>query len=137
MVTPRSADSHTHDYPSSCGMGNLYRFIEPLVLFLLKRHGRTHGYKLISPINDHALTDSRVEQGALYRTLRRLEENGMVASIWDESGNRPARRLYELTSEGEEHLKQWMMVMDNLASSMSNFVAEIDAALAANNPKEG
>jgi len=110
-------------------MGNLYRFIEPLVLYLLKKHGKTHGYELIGALQDHALTDSTVEPGALYRTLRRLEENNLVASSWDISGVGPARRVYELTEAGEEHLLEWMVILDHLARSMARFVSEMDEIL--------
>ena len=106
-------------------MGNLYRFVEPLVLYLLKKHGRTHGYELIGAMQEHALTDSTVEPGALYRTLRRLEENSFVVSSWDVSGTGPARRLYELTEAGEEHLLEWMVILDHLAKSMTRFVVEM------------
>jgi DNA-binding PadR family transcriptional regulator len=74
-------------------MGNLYRFVEPVTLYLLKVRGRIHGYDLTGALNDNALTDSRIEPAALYRTLRRLEESGMVVSAWDVSGCGPARRI--------------------------------------------
>lgn len=118
---------HGEGHPCSCAMGNLYRFVEPLVLYLLKKQGRTHGYELIGALQDHALTDSTVEPGALYRTLRRLEENAFVVSRWDVSGTGPARRLYELTEAGEEHLLEWRVILDHLAKSMSRFVDEMDA----------
>ena len=116
---------HGEGHPCSCAMGNLYRFVEPQVLYLLKKRGKTHGYELIGALQEHALTDSAVEPGALYRTLRRLEENAFVVSSWDVSGSGPARRLYELTATGEEHLLEWTVILDHLAKSMSRFVAEM------------
>lgn len=120
---------HGEGHPCSCAMGNLYRFVEPLVLFLLKQRGKTYGYELVGALEEHSLTDSKVEHGALYRTLRRLEENGFVVSNWDVSGSGPARRLYELTDEGEEHLGQWMIVLGHLAQSMNRFVTDVAALL--------
>lgn len=120
---------HGPDTPCSCGMGNLYRFVEPVTLYLLKTKGRTHGYDLARALNDNALTDSRIEPGALYRTLRRLEENGFVVSAWDVKGGGPARRLYDLTSDGEEHLREWMVVLERLSLSLARFVADVGAAL--------
>ena len=116
---------HGQERPCSCGMGNLYRFVEPVALYLLKTRGRTHGYDLVGALNDNALTDSRIEPGALYRTLRRLEENGFVVSTWDVSGSGPARRLYELTAEGEEHLCEWLGVLERLSTSLTRFVKDI------------
>lgn len=105
-------------------MGNLYRFVEPLVLYLLKDKGKTYGYELLGALQEQALTDSDVEAGALYRTLRRLEENGFVVSVWDAGTAGPARRVYELTPDGESHLREWVVVLGRMAESMTSFVAE-------------
>jgi poly-beta-hydroxybutyrate-responsive repressor len=116
-------------------MGNLYRFVEPVALYLLKTKGRTHGYDLVGALNDYALTDALVEPGALYRTLRRLEENSFVVSTWDVSGAGPARRIYELTPAGDAHLREWEAVLDRLSQSLGRFVLDI-RAVAVETPSE-
>jgi len=121
---------HGENVPCSCGMGNLYRFVEPVALFLLKTKGRTHGYDLVGALNDYALSDSVVEPGALYRTLRRLEENGYVVSSWDVTGAGPARRVYELTPAGDVHLQEWGAVLERMSQSLGRFVLDVRAAVA-------
>lgn len=122
---------HRHGgQPCSCAMGNLYRFVEPLILHLLVKKGSVYGYDLIGDLNEHALTDSVIEPGALYRNLRRLEENGLVESVWDTSGAGPARRFYRLTSKGEGHLEEWIAVLSNMAVSMKSFAEEAGKSLA-------
>jgi PadR family transcriptional regulator, regulatory protein PadR len=111
--------------PSSCGMGNLYRFVEPMALYLLKVKGQAHGYEIMGALMENALTDSVIEPGALYRTLRRLEENGYVVSSWDTGGNGPARRRYELTPSGEGHLSDWLQVLERLSVSLERLVNDI------------
>jgi len=64
-------------------MGNLYRFVEPVLLFLLKKKGRSYGYELAAELREHALTDASIEAAALYKTLRQLEQNDCVTSEWD------------------------------------------------------
>jgi len=118
---------HGDGQPCSCAMGNLYRYVEPIALFQLKAKGKTHGYELVKALNEHALTDSIVDPGALYRTLRRLEDNGFVISVWDTNTAGPAKRVYELTGEGEEHLKEWIVVMEQLAQMMNGFVQDASA----------
>jgi len=113
--------------PNSCALGKLYRFVEPLVLYLLKKRDSAYGYELLGEINDHALTNTRIERGALYRTLRTLEDNGNVISDWDVSGSGPARRRYRLTPEGEAHLLEWAEIMGNMTNSMSQFVDAVNA----------
>jgi DNA-binding PadR family transcriptional regulator len=109
-------------------MGNLYRFVEPVLLFLLKRKGQCHGYELASELREYALTDSEIEIAALYRTLRQLEKNGCVQSEWAIESSGPARRLYVLTAHGEEHLLEWIAVLDHMCKSMKRFVTEAQAA---------
>jgi PadR family transcriptional regulator, regulatory protein PadR len=103
-------------------MGNLYRFAEPVLLLLLERKGQSYGYELASELPQHALTDSPIEAGALYKTLRQLEENGCVCSHWDREGAGPAKRVYSLTPLGREHLDEWVVVLGRLSKSMARFV---------------
>jgi DNA-binding PadR family transcriptional regulator len=105
-------------------MGNLYRFVEPVVLLLLKKKGRSYGYDLSGDLQEYALTDAEIERGALYRTLRRLETNGNVVSEWNVKENGPARRVYKLTAKGERHLDEWATVLEHVAKSMARFVVE-------------
>jgi PadR family transcriptional regulator PadR len=105
-------------------MGNLYRFVEPVVLLLLRKKGRSYGYDLSGDLQEHALTDAQIERGALYRTLRQLEANGNVVSAWDVDGSGPARRVYKLTAKGERHLDEWVTVLRHVSKSMARFVAE-------------
>jgi PadR family transcriptional regulator PadR len=115
---------HGRAHPCTCAMGNLYRFVEPVVLLLLKKKGRTYGYDLSGDLQEHALTDAQIERGALYRTLRQLESNGNVVSAWDIDGSGPARRVYRLTAKGERHLGEWATVLQHVSRSMARFVAE-------------
>jgi DNA-binding PadR family transcriptional regulator len=91
--------------PRTCSMGNVYRFVEPVVLLLLKKKGRSYGYDLGNQLKDYAIMDAGIERAALYRTLRHLEENGNVVSEWDTGRNGPARRVYRLTRKGEGTLR--------------------------------
>ncbi|MHB0976512.1 MAG: PadR family transcriptional regulator [Candidatus Aquicultorales bacterium] len=107
-------------------MGNVYRFVEPVILFLLKKDGPAHGYELSAALNTYALTDAEIERAALYRTLRVLEGAGHVTSSWDVTGRGPARHVYKLTASGEAHLYEWKVVLESLSKSMSRFVEDVD-----------
>jgi len=108
-------------------MGNVYRFVEPVVLLLLKEKGRSYGYDLSGHISDEAFADADIERAALYRTLRRLEKNGYVKSGWDAGGRGPERRVYSLTRQGEVHLREWAQVLEKVEGSMSRFVRRVRA----------
>ncbi len=123
-LSPRICPRHEHNYPCTCAMGNVYRFVEPVVLLLLKQKGSSYGYELFGSLQEHILTDAEIERGTLYRTLRQLENNGNVTSEWDTERTGPARRIYRLTPEGERHLEEWAEVLDHLSVSMARFVTE-------------
>ncbi len=106
-------------------MGNVYRFVEPVVLLMLSEKGQSYGYDLAGSLQHYALTDAAIEGAALYRTLRRLEANGYVKSDWDVQGSGPARRVYLLTTDGERHLREWGEVLDRLARAMGRFVRKV------------
>jgi DNA-binding PadR family transcriptional regulator len=108
-------------------MGNLYRFVEPVVLLLLKEKGRSYGYDLSAELQEHALTDAEIERAALYRALRQLELNGNVVSKWETDQSGPARRVYRLTAKGERHLAEWASVLDHVSKSMARFVKDARA----------
>jgi DNA-binding PadR family transcriptional regulator len=105
-------------------MGNLYRFVEPVVLLLLKKKGRSYGYDLSGGLQEHALTDAEIERAALYRTLRQLEANGNVVSEWKTDKSGPARRVYKLTAKGQRHLEEWAVVLEHVSKSMARFVKQ-------------
>ena len=115
--------------PCSCAMGNLYRFVEPVVLYLLATRESAHGYELAGELNNHSLTDAEIDRAALYRTLQRLEANGHVRSTWDVSGSGPARHVYQITDSGREHLSEWAVVLGNLAKSMEAFMGDVSQVL--------
>ncbi len=123
-MTRRVCPRHAGRHPCTCAMGNLYRFVEPVLLFLLRRKGRSYGYELANELQQYALTDAEVEIAALYKTLRQLEQNDCVTSTWDVEGSGPARRVYALTPRGEKHLGEWVAVLDNMSKAMTRFVRE-------------
>jgi PadR family transcriptional regulator, regulatory protein PadR len=120
-------ERHGPDHPCTCAMGNVYRFVEPVVLLMLKLKERSYGYDLAHDLKEHALTDAEIEKAALYRTLRRLEQNGHVVSKWDVDGGGPARRVYSLTQSGDRHLEEWAEVLGNLSASMARFAGKVES----------
>lgn len=116
FACPRHAGSR----PCTCGMGNIYRYIEPVVLLLLKER-KSYGYDLADRLLEFELTDARVDRASLYRTLRALEESGHVSSAWDVEGAGPARRVYSLTEKGHARLQEWSEVLHRMGEAMIAF----------------
>jgi PadR family transcriptional regulator PadR len=127
-LTVRECARHGRGHPCTCAMGNLSRFVEPVVLLLLKKKGRAYGYDLSGEFQESALTDAEIERAALYRTLRRLERNGNAVSEWTVRESGPARRVYKLTAKGEHHLEEWASVLEHVSKSIERFVVETKRA---------
>ena len=110
------------EVPCSCSMGRLSRLIEPVVLLAIRNRPGTYGYHLMSEIERLTMTDSDIDAGALYRTLRQLEAAGMVTSTWDTSSGGPARRCYTLTEDGIRHLGEWAALIEKRRAEMDRFL---------------
>ena len=97
------------------------RFAEPALLLLL-RERPAHGYELLDELP--ALTgEERVDMGNLYRILRALEEDGLVASEWREDLPGPTKRTYELTDAGLRLLDQWAQALAEAQQRIGAFLA--------------
>ncbi len=105
-------------------MGRLYRMVEPTVLYLLAAGKARYGYELMEHAHETGLTDSEIDTGAVYRTLRTLERNGYVVSRWEVALTGPDRRLYEITAAGREHLGEWAVLLRRLGGAMVRFADE-------------
>lgn len=99
-------------------MGNIYRFVEPIILVCLKKLKTAHGYQLAQEAELLTVTHTPLDVPVIYRTLRRFEELGLVTSKWDTSNPGPAKREYTLTEAGLEHLKNWGIVLDDIVGSL-------------------
>jgi len=134
---PRGAcPRHAGQHPCTCAMDNLYRFVEPVLLFLLDRKGTSYGYELAGELREYALTDAEVEVAALYKALRQLEKNECVTSTWEVEGSGPARRVYVLTPHGKEHLGEWVEVLDHMSKAMARFVRDAQGSTRAAGSKK-
>ncbi len=66
--------------------------------------------------------EERVDVGNLYRVLRALEEQGLVASEWDEEVPGPAKRTYELTDAGAAALERWATALGETRTRIDSFL---------------
>lgn len=81
--------------------------VEPAALAALLCAGG-YGYDMRKTILDKTDGEVDVDVGGLYRSLRRLEEEGAVVSRWCDETTGPRRREYELTQQGVELAEQWL-----------------------------
>jgi PadR family transcriptional regulator PadR len=77
--------------------------LDMLVLKSLAR-GAMHGYAVAEWIAQTSHDVLRVEEGALYPALHRLELRGLLKSEWGASENNRRAKFYSLTAAGRKHL---------------------------------
>jgi PadR family transcriptional regulator PadR len=64
-----------------------------------------HGYLIAKQLKDASDAKLLTAYGTLYRALGRLEQMGLMTSVWEDpqvpaDANRPRRRLYAITPDG-------------------------------------
>ncbi|MDD4632086.1 MAG: PadR family transcriptional regulator [Proteiniphilum sp.] len=87
------------------------RFLEVCLLLLLYDEAG-YGYGLIEQLEYFGFTQEELNVSTLYRTLRKMEKEGLVSSLWEEGGQGPRRRVYEITEDGKKNLKQWIKILE-------------------------
>jgi transcriptional regulator len=78
--------------------------LDLLVLKILSRRPRTHGYAIMTAIQETSNDVLRAEEGSLYPALRRMEEDGWIRAEWIARDSGRRARIYELTPAGKKQL---------------------------------
>ena len=104
-----------------CKVERVPNFTLPRLLLELAKK-TSHGYELIERLGQEG--NATPDPGNLYRMLRSLEEDGLVCSTWDTQNSGPARRVYELTDQGQEFLHAWAATIHQTYQSLDRFLSE-------------
>jgi len=93
-------------------------WITPVALVLLKEES-SYGYELMERLEQFSF--EQISAGTLYRTLRRMEQEGLCKSEWERAGGGPARRMYSITESGEAYLAAWAQACKQYQNVMDCF----------------
>ena len=85
-----------------------------LLLLGLLRQRSMHGYQLQEFIDRDLEYCTDLKQSTAYNLLRGMSEKGWVTTTEEQEGNRPPRKVYQITEEGEAIFQQ--LLRDNLAA---------------------
>jgi PadR family transcriptional regulator PadR len=86
-------------------MNPLHGLLDMLVLRTLL-FGPLHGYGVAKAIRQTSVDALDIEFGSLYPALKRLEQQGWIASNWEISDANRRAKYYQLTPEGRKRLRQ-------------------------------
>ena len=99
-----------------------------LVLLGLLRRNPLHGYELKHIIEEHMGGWTSIAFGSIYFALGKLDEEGMVEKVADEQhGNRPSRRIYQITDAGRE---EFLHLLRNTWTSSEREYYALDVGIA-------
>ena len=101
----------------------VHRFIEPCLLLSLRRRP-SYGYQLLEDLTAFGFHADTPDTAALYRNLRRLEEEGYVESSWQPGEAGPAKRYYRITPRGCRLLAEWADAMESQMFALQQFIGE-------------
>ena len=96
-------------------------WLVPVTLAML-RQCSSYGYDIMERTAEFGF--EAVNPGTVYRTLRKMEKDGLCESQWEtnSSSGGPARRVYSLTDAGGAYLDLWIRSMEQYQRTMDEFL---------------
>lgn len=110
-----------------CDGGQPKNFARPCLLLLLAE-APAHGYELVDRLRPFGFDLS--DPASVYKSLRQMEQDGLVTSRWELSNRGPARRVYSLSSDGRDLLEAWAHTLERNREILGRFLerfGELDA----------
>ena len=80
--------------------------------------GPMHGWAIAQRLRQISNDVLRVNQGALYPALHRLEYRGWIQAEWGESENRRRAKYYSITKTGRKQLLQEQESWERLSAAV-------------------
>ncbi len=106
----------------------LYGTLNLLLLRALE-DGERHGLEIRREIEAVTAGAVRIEEGALYPALHRLERDGLVVAEWRMSERRRRAKYYRLTAKGRKRLRRERATWKAHVRAVARVVLNPDEAL--------
>ncbi|MDP8921839.1 MAG: helix-turn-helix transcriptional regulator [Chloroflexota bacterium] len=110
-----------------CEGGQPKNFARPCLLLLLAE-APAHGYELVDRLRPFGFGLN--DPASVYKTLRQMEQDGLVTSEWELSRRGPARRVYSLTSDGRDLLEAWAFTLERTREIIGQFLGRYSRLVA-------
>jgi|ERR1700722_1213349 len=102
--------------------GDLLRDTLDMLILKTLSHGEMHGYDIAEYIHETSNDVLRVEEGALYPALHRLELRGLLAAEWGASDNNRRAKYYKLTAAGRKQLTEETAHWKRMSSAIARIL---------------
>jgi PadR family transcriptional regulator len=89
--------------------------------------GPLHGYAVVRWIGQRTEDALRIEEGALYPALHRMEQRGWIEAEWGVSENNRRAKFYRLTDEGRRQLHSEAVSWQRYAEAVGKVLHAVTA----------
>ena len=96
-----------------------------LILSLLSRRAM-YGYEIAATVHDDTDGAFTWREGSLYPGLHKLEGDGLIAGVWEETDGGRKRKYYHLTKKGRAALKEKTESWAELARAVGRILEKSD-----------
>jgi PadR family transcriptional regulator PadR len=96
--------------------------LDMLILKAISLGERMHGYGIADFLQRTSRDVVRVEEGALYPALHRLEVRGWLRSEWGTSDNNRRAKYYSLTAIGRRELEREASSWEQMAAAIARIM---------------
>ncbi|MCI0436550.1 MAG: PadR family transcriptional regulator [Gemmatimonadetes bacterium] len=100
-----------------------------LLLLRVLEEGEQHGLEIRARIEAATSGAVKIEEGALYPALHRLERDGLVVAEWRMSERRRRAKYYRLTAKGRKRLQRESATWKAHVRAVARVVLNPDEAL--------
>lgn len=98
--------------------------LDLLVLKVLSRQPKLHGYAIMTAIKQISGDVLNAEVGSLYPALHRMEETGWIRAEWAAKDAGRRTRLYQLTAAGKKQLDAEVTRWRTVSSAINRVLRE-------------
>lgn len=110
---------------------SLNRLSQPTILAILAKEEKPlHGYMIVQlAAKSPMFGGQKPDATGIYRSLKRMEEGGLIDSKWDTPEQGSAKRLFTLTDKGKKCLRRWIDALACYELTLEELRAEAARAL--------
>ena len=113
----------------ACRGSFLDRFVQPSILMVLA-HESLHGFSILKRLYQSDVMDySSLDPTGLYRTLKKMEEAGLLVSALDTENPTQPKRIFTITEEGRVCLIFWKDTLLDYMRRVEALAASVDEAI--------
>lgn len=102
--------------------GHTHRHTPAFILLFLAKE-KLYGAALLNVLQ-REMPNYNVDSAVIYRSLQDLEEEGAVKAYWETDISGPARKWYEITSEGFKKLAEFKEDIEMRIQNLKFFLDE-------------